>query len=110
MGYPLAPENTFPVGLQGVVEAYDWLAAQLGGSKNIILGEHQAQWWCYKGKRVTGQCHGWPQQSTAKLPWVQVGRRRLKRTYIYVAKRLAGVIVCMIPDDTYNRCCGCKVV
>lgn len=38
VGYPLAPENRWPVPVQGVVEAYQWLVKQQGGSDNIILG------------------------------------------------------------------------
>lgn len=38
VGYPLAPENTFPAALHGVAEAYEWLVRELGGSDNIILG------------------------------------------------------------------------
>eukprot|EP00878_Enallax_costatus_P024032 GHUV01025620.1.p1 GENE.GHUV01025620.1~~GHUV01025620.1.p1 ORF type:complete len:253 (+),score=31.25 GHUV01025620.1:231-989(+) len=39
VGYPLAPENRFPVPVQGCVEAYQWLVKQEGGSDHVILGE-----------------------------------------------------------------------
>jgi hypothetical protein len=41
VGYPLAPENPFPRGVQGVTEAYQWLVKELGSSDSIILGEEQ---------------------------------------------------------------------
>eukprot|EP00878_Enallax_costatus_P004522 GHUV01004763.1.p1 GENE.GHUV01004763.1~~GHUV01004763.1.p1 ORF type:complete len:411 (+),score=112.86 GHUV01004763.1:860-2092(+) len=42
VGYPLAPEHTFPAALHGVTEAYQWLVQELGGSDNIIIAGDSA--------------------------------------------------------------------